>query len=57
MFALLLLAVTKASVVSFYQSTVHYIYRYIVFANSVDPDETAHNEMSHLDFQCLPYCF
>ena len=22
------------------------------FANTVDPDETAHNELSHLDLQC-----
>ena len=27
------------------------------FANTVDPDETAHNEPSHLDLQCLPSCF
>ena len=26
------------------------------FANSVDPDETAHNEPSHLDLHCLPFC-
>ena len=24
------------------------------FANSVDPDEMAHNEPSHLDLHCLP---
>ena len=24
------------------------------FANTVDPDETAHNEPSHLHLQCLP---
>ena len=24
------------------------------FANTVDPDETAHNEPSHLNLQCLP---
>ena len=24
------------------------------FANSADPDETAHNEPSHQDLQCLP---
>ena len=24
------------------------------FANPADPDETAHNELSHLDLQCLP---
>ena len=24
------------------------------FANTVDLDETAHNEPSHLDLQCLP---
>ena len=24
------------------------------FANTVDPDETAHNELSHLYLQCLP---
>ena len=24
-------------------------------ANSVDPDETAHNEPSHLDLRCLPF--
>ena len=23
------------------------------FANSIDPDETAHNEPSHLDLRCL----
>ena len=23
------------------------------FANTVDPDEVAHNELSHLDLQCL----
>ena len=27
------------------------------FANSVDPDETAHDEPSHLDLYCLPFCF
>ena len=25
-----------------------------IFANTADPDETAHNEPSHLDLQCLP---
>ena len=25
------------------------------FANTVDPDEMAHNEPSQLDLQCLPY--
>ena len=25
-------------------------------ANSVDPDETAHKEPSHLDLYCLPFC-
>ena len=25
------------------------------FAKSVDPDDTARNEPSHLDLQCLPY--
>ena len=24
------------------------------FANTVDPDETAHNEPCHQDLQCLP---
>ena len=24
------------------------------FANAVDPDERAHNELSHLDLLCLP---
>ena len=24
------------------------------FANTADPDETTHNEPSHLDLQCLP---
>ena len=28
-----------------------------VFANSVDPDETAQNEPSHRDLYCLPFCF
>ena len=27
------------------------------FANTVDPDETAHYEPSHLDLQCLPSSF
>ena len=27
------------------------------FANSADPDETAHNEPSHQDLQCLPFCY
>ena len=27
------------------------------FANTVDPDETPHNEPSHLDLQCLPSSF
>ena len=26
-----------------------------VFANSIDPDETAHNEPSHLDLRCLTF--
>ena len=26
-------------------------------AKSVDPDETAHNEPSHQDLHCLPFCF
>ena len=26
-------------------------------ANSVDPDEMAHNEPSHQDIHCLPFCF
>ena len=24
------------------------------FANTVDPDEMAHNELSHPDLQCMP---
>ena len=27
--------------------------RWLIFANSVDPDEMAHNEPSHLDLHCL----
>ena len=27
------------------------------FANSIDPDEMAHNEPSHQDLHCLPFCF
>ena len=27
------------------------------FENSVDPDEMAHNEPSHLDLRCLPFCY
>ena len=27
-----------------------------IFANSVDPNEMAHNESSHHDLQCLPFC-
>ena len=26
----------------------------VEFGNSVDPDEVAHNEPSHLDLHCLP---
>ena len=26
-------------------------------ANSIDPDEPAHNEQPHLDLQCLPSTF
>ena len=26
----------------------------VEFANSVDPDEVAHNEPPHLDLHCLP---
>ena len=26
-------------------------------ANSVDPDEMAHNEPSHQDLHCLSFCF
>ena len=26
-----------------------------IFANSIDPDETAHNEPSHLDLRCLTF--
>ena len=25
-------------------------------ANSIDPDEIAHNEPSHLELFCLPHC-
>ena len=25
------------------------------YANSIDPDEMAHNEQSHLDLHCLPF--
>ena len=28
-----------------------------IFANSVDPNETVHNEPSHQDLHCLPLCF
>ena len=27
----------------------------MAFANSVDPDETAHNEPSHQDVRCLTF--
>ena len=27
------------------------------FVNSVDPDETAHNEPSHQDLHCLPFYY
>ena len=27
------------------------------FANSVDPDEAAHNELPHLDLKCFPLVF
>ena len=26
----------------------------VKFANSIDPDEAAHNELPHLDLHCLP---
>ena len=29
----------------------------VTFANSVDQDETALIEPSHLDLHCLPFCF
>ena len=29
----------------------------IVFANSIDADETARNEPSHQDLHCLPFSF
>ena len=28
----------------------------ITCANSVDPDEMAHNELSHQDLHCSPFC-
>ena len=28
-----------------------------VFANSVDPDEMTHHELSHHVLHCLPFCF
>ena len=33
------------------------LFIYLFFANSVDPDETAHNEPSHQDLHCLPFLF
>ena len=27
-----------------------------IFAKSVDPDQTAHNELSQEDLHCLPFC-
>ena len=27
-----------------------------IFANRIEPDETAHNEPSHQDLHCLPFC-
>ena len=27
----------------------------VEFANSIDPDEVAHHEPSHLDLPCLPF--
>ena len=28
-----------------------------IFPNNADPDETAHNELSHQDLHCLPFCY
>ena len=28
-----------------------------MFANTVDPDETPHNEPTHQDINCLPFSF
>ena len=30
---------------------------FVLFANCTDSDETAHNEPSHQDLHCLPFCF
>ena len=30
---------------------------FFFFANCVESDETAHNEPSHQDLHCLPFCF
>ena len=32
------------------------LYTVIEFANNLDPVEAAHNELPHLDLQCLPPC-
>ena len=29
----------------------------VIYAKSVDLDQTALNELSHLDLHCLPFCF
>ena len=31
-------------------------FKIVESANSVDPDEVAHNEPPHLDLLCLPFC-
>ena len=31
------------------------ITKYSLFSNSIDPDETAHDEPSHLDLSCLTF--
>ena len=41
---------TKVTLSTMYNSTDTY-------ANSIDPDEMAHNEPSHQDLHCLPFCF
>ena len=41
---------TKKSILAWFRS--HYM-NIVAFANSIDPDDTAHNELPDLDSHCL----
>ena len=42
---------------SFSPEEFFYFILLFFFANSVDPDEMAHNVQSHQKLHCLPFCY